>query len=175
MRNYKIYLALCLLGLLAPLPAQDSNSDKRLNDSLLDKLVGDWNVERKFPSGRTAKNFVHVEWVLQHEFVELHYKDVAAPSQYEALVLIGYDRIAKHYICHWADVFGGDYSTDGFAPRDQASNAMEFKFSFHDGELKNRFAFDPASGAWTSTIRQTEKGEWKLFCEDKFTRAVARP
>jgi hypothetical protein len=89
-------------------------------------------------------------------------------------VLIGYDDIGKHYICHWADNFGGAYSADGFASCDEASNAMEFKSEFHDGQLTNRFAFDPQLGMWTSTIRQVEKGEWKLFCQDKFTRADAR-
>ncbi len=49
--------------------------------------------------------------------------------------------------------------------------AMEFKFEFHDGQLTNRYSFDPQSDAWTSTIRQNDKGEWKLFCEGKFTRA----
>ncbi|MGE5028302.1 MAG: hypothetical protein ACM3JK_07495, partial [Betaproteobacteria bacterium] len=77
------------------------------------------------------------------------------------------------YVCHWADTFGGAYSTDGYAVRDEGSNAMEFKFEFHDGKLTNRFVFDPKSQTWTSTIRQMEKGEWKLFCEDKFTRTRA--
>jgi hypothetical protein len=152
------------------LPGQDSTRGKSLTDPLLDKLAGDWKVERKFPSGRTATNFVHIEWVLQHQFVELHYRDAATPAQYEAIVLLGYDSKGKHYICHWADNFGADYSADGFAPRDEASNALDFKFKFQDGELTNRFAFDPKTGRWTSTIRQTEQGEWKLFCEDTFTR-----
>ena len=172
--HVKLTIIVLLLILAVPLRAQDSARDKALKDALLDKLIGDWNVERKLGSGRTAKNLLHVEWVLQHQFVELHYRDAAAPPKYEAIVLIGYDHIGKHYICHWADSFGGDYSADGFAPRDEASNAMEFKFEFHDGQLTNRFAFDPQSGTWTSTIRQTEKGEWKLFCEDKFTRAGAK-
>jgi hypothetical protein len=88
-------------------------------------------------------------------------------------MLIGYDQIDKRCIGHWADIFGGDYSTDGFASRDDGSNAIEFKFSFHDGELTNRYAFDPQSGTWTSTIREVGKGEWKLFCEHTFTRAGA--
>ena len=169
-RPVKLRIAVLLLIFAVPLPGQDSTRGKALNDALLDKLVGDWNVELKFGNGRTAKNLVHVEWVLQHKFVELHYRDAAAPPKYEAIVLIGYDGIGKRYLCHWADNFGGDYSADGFAARDEASNAMEFKFEFHDGQLTNRFAFDPESNTWTSTIRQSEKGEWKLFCEGKFTR-----
>jgi hypothetical protein len=175
MKKYRKLRAIILLLLVAaPLHAQDSASGKTLNDPLLDKLIGDWKVERKFGNGRAAKNLVHAEWVLHHQFVELHYRDTAVPAKYEAMVLIGYDDIAKHYLCHWADNYGGAFSTDRFASRDEASNAMEFKFEFHDGQLTNRFAFDPQSGAWTSTIRQTEKGEWKLFCQDKFTRAGAK-
>jgi hypothetical protein len=175
MKEYgKFRVIVLLLIFTAPLHAQDSTRGKGLNDPLLDKLIGDWNVERTFGGGRTAKNIVHAEWVLQHQFVELHYRDAAAPPKYEAIVLIGYDGIGKRYLCHWADNFGGDYSADGFAPRGEASNAIEFKFEFHDGQLTNRFAFDPQLGTWMSTIRQTEKGEWKLFCQDKFTRAHAK-
>ena len=170
--NRKLWAMICLLLVARFLYAQDSARGKALNDPLLDKLIGDWNVERKFGNGRTAKNVVHGEWVLQHQFVELHYRDATRSENYEAIVLIGYDDIANHYLCHWADKFGGSYSVDGFAPRDEASNAIEFKFEFHDGPLTNRFAFDSKSGMWTSTIRQAEKGEWKLFCEDTFTRTT---
>jgi hypothetical protein len=110
--------------------------------------------------------------VLQHQFIELHYRDVASPAMYEAIVLIGYDQVAKRYVCHWTDNFGADGSADGWGPREEGSNAIEFKFTPPDGELTNRFTFDPKTGGWTSTIRQVEKGEWKLFCEDTFSPAL---
>lgn len=144
---------------------------KVLNDRLLDKFIGDWNVKRKFGNGRTAKNIVHGEWVLMHQFVELHYRNAGTPPAYEAIVLIGYDDTAKRYICHWADNFGGAFSGDGFAPAAEGSNAMEFNFD--SGQLKNRFAFDPKSGTWTSTIQQMEKEGWKRFCQDHFTRVAS--
>ena len=170
----RINAVVWLLLIPGQLHAQDSARNQSLNDQFLNKLIGEWNVERRFGNGRAAKNTVHGEWVLQHKFVQLHYRDAAAPPHYEAIVLIGYDEIAKRYICHWADSSGGAYSADGFARREEGSNAMEFKFDFHDGELTNRFVFDETSGTWTSTIKQVEKGEWKLFCEDKFTRVAPR-
>lgn len=166
----KILSFILLLVTAVTAHAQESTTNAALNDPLLDRLVGDWSVERTFPSGRVTKNIVHAEWVLQHQFVELHYQGPATPSRYEARVLIGYDQLANRYVCHWADSYGGTYSADGFAPRQDKSNAMEFTFEFHDGRLTNRFAFEPASGTWKSTIWQTEKGEWTLFCEDQFTR-----
>ena len=169
-------IVLTIAALLVTIPdgvtGEETTHGKGLNDPLLDKLVGDWNVERNFPNGRTAKNVVHVEWVLQHQFVELHYRDVVTPPAYEAIVLIGYDGVNKQYVCHWTDNFGADNSAEGLAPRDEGSNAIEFKFSFHDGgTLTNRFTFDTKTVGWFSTIRQTEKDELKLFCEDTFTRA----
>src|SRR5256885_16541040 len=156
----KVVGRICLVfSTLAIAVSSLGEESKELKDPLLDKLIGDWKVELKFPSGRIAKNVVHAEWILHHQFVELHYRDVASPPSYEATVLIGYDSIGKRYLCHWADSFGGDYSTDGFAPREEGSNAMEFKFTFHDGESTNRYAFDPRSGSWTSTIQQIERSE----------------
>src|SRR5439155_26544545 len=66
-RLRKLRAIVLLLILAAPLYAQDSTRGKGLKDPLLDKLVGDWKVERKFGSGRTAENLVHAEWVLQHQ------------------------------------------------------------------------------------------------------------
>jgi hypothetical protein len=167
-----LIIAALLLTIPGRVTGEGTTRGKGLNDPLLDKLVGDWNLERKFPGGRTAKNVVHVEWVLQHQFVELHYRDVVTPPAYEAIVLIGYDSVNKCYVCHWTDNFGADNSAEGLAPREEGSNAIEFTFTFHDGgELINRFAFDPKIIRWVSTIRQTEKGEWKTFCEDTFTRS----
>lgn len=171
-KHLKSFAVLLLFFVATSLRAQETTRGNALNDPLLDKLVGDWNVERKFGNGRAVKNLVHGEWVLNHQFVELHYRDAATPSAYEAIVLIGYDDLGKRYICHWADSFGGAYSGDGLGPRDEGSNALDFKFESHNGQLENRFAFDPQSGVWTSTMRQIEKGEWKLFCRDQFVRTV---
>src|SRR5437762_8586638 len=119
-RNALLILAALWLATGALSRGEEPAPTKGLNDPLLDKLVGDWNVERKFPSGRTAKNTAHVEWVLQHQFVELHYRDVVTPPAYEAIVLVGYDSVNKRYVCHWTDNFGADNSAaEGLAPREE--------------------------------------------------------
>src|SRR5215831_6779124 len=84
-----------------------------LHDPLLDKFVGDWHVERKFGSGKTGQNAMHVEWVLKHHFIRLEYGHGEAAPEYEAIVFIGYDDAEPDYVCHWVDVFGGRYSALG--------------------------------------------------------------
>src|SRR5262245_52335136 len=78
-------------------------------DDLLDSLVGKWQLTRTI-RGTQVHNTVEVEWVLNHQFLRVHMKDTAVPSQYEAMVFIGYDNASERYVPHWIDVFGGRFS-----------------------------------------------------------------
>jgi hypothetical protein len=159
------------LAIFVMLAGADLNAERgQFRDPLLDNLVGDWRVERKFGSGRQAENTLHVEWVLDHQFLELRYRDVATPPKYDAMVFIGYDTGEQRYVCHWIDNFGGEFSALGYGKIDNEGRAIEFTFNYKDGPFINRFSFDSASKTWTSLMRQQDKGEWKVFAEDKFTR-----
>jgi hypothetical protein len=163
---------LLLLG--SAVAAESDPARGQFRDTFLDNLVGDWHVERKFGNGRMVENTVHVEWVLNHQFIELHYRDLATPPKYEATVFISYDTAEQRYVCHWIDNFGGQFSALGHGKIDNEKRAIEFTFDYRDGPFTNKFSFDPATKTWISLMRQQEKGEWKLFAEDKFTRAEQR-
>jgi len=140
-------------------------------DALLDNLVGDWHVARKYGDGRTAENTLHVEWVLNHQFLELHYRDSATPPKYEAMVFIGFDGKAQRYVIHWIDVFGGAASkTIGTGTLDETAHTIYFQFNYLDSQFINGFGFDPPSKTWTSVMRQKSKGPWTLFAQDKITK-----
>ena len=140
-----------------------------LQDPFLDNFVGDWKVERKMgKTGKTTETSVHCEWVLNHQFIEFHYGAADPKPEYEAFVFISFDKSAKNYVCHWVDVFGGTDSELGRGKIDDKPLAIEFKFG--NGELTNKFTFDPRTKTWTSLIRQTEKGEWKTFAEETWTK-----
>lgn len=141
-----------------------------LKDPFLDNFVGNWHVERKFGSGRTAENTMRAEWVLDHQFLELHYRDIATPPKYEAIVFIGYNAGDQSYVCHWIDNFGGEFSARGSGKIDSERHAIEFTFNYKDGPFTNKFSFDPATRTWKSLMRQEKNGEWKVFAEDTFTQ-----
>ena len=84
-----------------------------LKDPFLDNFVSDWNVVRKMGNSRTIEGSVRGEWVLKHQFIQLHYGAGEKEPEYEALVFIGFDEVTKNYVCHWLDVFGGRYSGVG--------------------------------------------------------------
>lgn len=146
-----------------------SQSKTGREDPLLEKLIGKWTITRKFPN-RTVTNTAECAWVLQHQYVKIHMKDTAQPSQYEAEIFIGYDEEKKRYVAHWIDVFGGGFSaTLGFGTK--KGNQIEFEFKYPDGELKNTFTWHEDSNTWTSEIiQQDEKGTWVPFCTDTYRR-----
>ena len=137
------------------------------HDALLDSLVGDWRLTRKI-RGQTVQNTARAEWVLNHQFLLLHMKDLSSPSQYEAMVFIGYDNTSDRYVAHWIDVFGGRVSeTLGYGTR--TGNAIKLNFEYPDGPFHNTFTWVPETRKWVSLMEIKDKsGKWINFAEDTF-------
>ena len=163
-------VALCGGWLLLLLLVGAQAQPPPLQDPFLDNFVGDWRVERNMGKRGVKQTSVHCEWTLNHQFIQFHYGAADAKPEYEAFVFIGLDNGAKSYVCHWVDVFGATYSALGSGKLDDKLLSIEFRFLPKDGELTNKFTFDPKTKTWTSLIRQTEKGEWKTFAEEKWTK-----
>src|SRR5213075_2384252 len=114
-----------------------------LKDPFLDNLVGDWSVTRKMSNGRMIESTMRGEWVLKHQFIQLHYNAGEKTEEYEALVFIGFDDISKSYVCHWLDVFGGRYSGVGRGKLDPNLLGIEFRFDSKVGALTIMFRLVP--------------------------------
>jgi hypothetical protein len=161
--------SIVLLLLFLLLGEARTQSPPPLQDLFLDNFTGDWQVERRMRKG-VKQTSVHCEWVLNHQFIEFHYGAADTKPEYEAFVFVGFDNNANSYVCHWVDVFGATYSAIGNGKLDEKLLSLEFRFLPKDGELTNKFTFDPQTKTWTSLIRQTEKGEWVTFAEEKWTK-----
>lgn len=140
------------------------------HDELLENLAGDWKVTRKI-GGRTVENIVKAEWVLNHQFLLAHMKDVSNPPTYEAQIFIGYDNTSERYVAHWIDVFGGRFSeTLGYGTR--AGNSIKFVFEYPEGPFRNTFTWNPETKTWLSLMEHKDaRGKWKVFAEDNFRRS----
>ncbi len=147
-------------------------------DNLLDKLVGTWSVVGTI-AGRPADQVCDVEWVMNHQFLRIHFlgAEPSVPTEggarvrYEALVFVGYSNMFEHYVMHWIDVFGGHFSqTLGFGTRPERGTAIRFVFE-GDTPLHNTFTWDPATETWSMRIRQKdEKGSWATFGDTQFVK-----
>jgi hypothetical protein len=167
--------ATCLVALLALQPGPAARSEDALNgpkrtfsDDLIENLTGDWIVNRQI-RGRIVQNTLHAEWVLDHQFLQLHMKDVAEPSAYEAIVLIGYNDADRRYVAHWTDTFGGTYSAIGHGRR--SGDSIEFVFAYPDGPFFNTFTWYANARRWVMRLENSGKGgDRKLFAIDTAER-----
>jgi hypothetical protein len=146
--------------------------DHPLRDSLLEQLAGHWRVERRMRS-QTTTHTADGDWVLNHQFLRLHYQSPGSKEPYEAMVFIGYDNMSERYVAHWIDIFGGRVSeTLGFGAR--VPNGIRFVFEYPDGPFTNTLTFAPDAQQWASLMRQkNQRGEWVTFAEERFTKASA--
>src|SRR5437763_5609681 len=97
----------------APADEPPDGPKRIFKDDFIDNLTGDWKLTRRI-RGKEEHNTVHVEWVVNHQFLQIHMKDAADPPTYEALVLVGYSYADKQYVAHWCDTWGGKFSTIGY-------------------------------------------------------------
>jgi Protein of unknown function (DUF1579) len=137
-------------------------------DEFIENLSGDWKLTRKI-RGKEVENKVKVEWVLNHQFLQLHMKDTADPPAYEALVLIGYAHADRKYVAHWCDTYGGKFSAVGHGAR--SGDSIEFEFKYPDGPFFNIFTWDAKAKRWTFRMEsQNKDGKRVPFAEDTLRR-----
>jgi hypothetical protein len=143
-------------------------------DPLLEQMVGHWRMTGTL-LGRPANHAIDVQWVLNHQFLQIHEVGETDPKtgkpQYEALPTIGYDSLSERYVAHWIDVFGGRFSeTLGYGRR--SGDRIDFVFEYPDGPFHTQFAWDKAAGQWHWRMEQKNgSGQWKPFAD----LTLARP
>lgn len=144
---------------------------KVLQDDFLDKMVGSWHLGGKF-EGQPVNHSVEIRWVLNHQFIEIHEKDLNPPKAgdvaYDAMVYVGYDPGHQRYIAHWLDVFGGGAGTLGYGKR--VGSAIEFDFEYPGQPWLTTFRRDAPSNAWQWRMRtKTKQGQWVETANMKLT------
>jgi hypothetical protein len=153
-----------------------------LKDNLLDQLVGKWNVTGNI-AGQSIKHFCEADWVLNHQFLRVHFIDVDSGTHqdqrekqlehppYEAMVFVGYDNMSERYVVHWLDIFGGRFSeTLGFGER-KNDESIKFSFEYPSGPVHNTFTRNPDKDLWSVLIEEKDdKGRWIVFANEVLER-----
>lgn len=171
---YAIALFLVAVSAIAfpqePSPALDG-ANHTFHDELLDKLAGRWRLSGTV-THKTAEHSIDAQWVLNHQFLEVHEKDLATPPAYEAIVMIGYDNASERYVAHWIDVFGGRFSeTLGYGTR--SGDQLELVFEYPDGPFHTTFRWISDKKQWQWQMRtRNGAGKWVDFANMTLTPAV---
>jgi hypothetical protein len=173
-------LAACILFPAAALPKDRppplDGPGVQFRDKLVDRLAGRWELKGKV-AGQAARYSVTAGWVLNHQFMRIHQKELRSPGKeapYEAIVFVGRDNTSERYVAHWIDGFGGRASeTLGFGKR--KGSAITFVFEYPDGPFHTTFRWNPKTGGWHWLMRTKNKaGQWTTFGEGTLRR-LANP
>jgi hypothetical protein len=165
----------CGLILLACASCATAQQPTAFHDDLADKLVGEWNLEGSV-MGRSAHHRIQAQWVLGHQFIEVHEQTSpdapASESRYDAIWFLGYDDVHRHYVLHLMDLFGGRYSeTLGNGTR--SGNELRFLFDYPDGPFRTTWLWEPDARRWKWHMEQRRKsGEWTTFADFRMTPAT---
>ena len=156
-----------LLSLLLAAGAAGAQ-DRTFNDPFIQQLAGDWTLTRQI-RGKEVENTVHAEWVLNHQFLQVHMTDSAQPPAYEALIYVGYQYAEQRYVVHWLDVYGGKGSAIGYGKR--SGDSIEVAFQYEDGPFFNTLTWDTLGQGWTFKMESINKdGKRQLFAIDTLRR-----
>lgn len=155
-----------LMALASPAGAQGGSAATA--DSLLDRLVGTWEM-RGTVRGSAVTYRLEARRVLEGRFVELHMQDVSKPPGYEARVFIGADSTGR-IVAHWMDVFGAAFSVPpGYGSA--RGDTLEILFQYADGPFRDRFVYHRRDGLWNFRLESADgTGAWKLFAEYQVRR-----
>jgi hypothetical protein len=132
-------------------------------DALLANMTGAWNMEGTI-RGKPAQHAVDAQWVLNHQFLQIHEIDTASSKPgYEAIVMIGYDNASDRYVAHWTDIYGGRFSeTLGYGYR--SGEEIEFVFEYPDGPFHTTFRWLPGMKSWQWQMQTKDQaGRWSDF------------
>jgi hypothetical protein len=151
-------------------PAPSNEKGRTFQDDLLDKMAGQWKLSGTI-RGKNVEHSVEAQWVLNHQFLQVHEKDLATAPAYEASVMIGYDNLSERYVAHWLDVFGGRFSeTLGYGTR--SGDQIEFVFEYPDGPFRTLFRWVPDKKQWQWQMRTKDNsGKWVEFSNLTLTSA----
>jgi uncharacterized protein YjaZ len=160
----RVVFCIILLGSLNYVFSQDqlpSDGESTIfQDRLLDHLVGIWKLTGVV-AGDSVENIFEAKWVLNHQFLQLHYKDVNVPSEYEALVYIGFNHQQNRYIVHWLDwvsyMVAHEYHHIAFKDVYEENTPKPFDLAYVillEGRADSfaRFVYPNRNAPWTAAI-----------------------
>jgi hypothetical protein len=168
-------VGLTILALVALAPLSLAGQQATFQDSLLDHLIGRW-VLHGIIAGRETTHDVVAEWVLDHQYVQLHEvsreKNAKGQPAYEAIVYIGWDQPSSQYACLWLDsTGGGGLSGQAIGHGKLGSNEIAFLFKGGGGSVfHTTFAYNKDTDTWQWLMDDEERGKTEPFARVKLER-----
>ncbi len=133
-----------------------------LKSDLLDQLAGGlWEGTR---SGQPTHERVDAEWVLGHQFLRIHRKEIEGPV--ESVEHIGFDTVIQRYVAVRLDSFSArGAETIGYGL--QTGDKLEFTFDYPTAPIRETFSWDAKEKTWQILAERKSprdpKGNWAVL------------
>jgi hypothetical protein len=173
--GYTLKTKLAVLALLLLAAFSSSAQQPTSKDPLLDRLAGNWVLQGTI-AGRETTHDIESEWVLNHEYLQLHEtsreKNAQGQPAYEAIILIEWDESLSEYRCLWLDsTGGGGLSTEiAHGKRGNDDIAFSFKDKDKDGGVHTTFTYSKSTDSWNWLIDNQIGAKLTPFARVKLTR-----
>ncbi len=168
-RNTMLRLPACTL--LAALALHRAHAAAPVATGLLAHLLGTWSIHGT-TRGRPTTTGAEITPQFGGAFIEMHIKDPAGRSPYEARVFFG-QAADGDLVIHWLDRTGGETSRT-LGSGHIVADSLVFSFPYPDGTFRDRLSFDPAHDTWRLRIETGPAGQPVTFSDWYFDRIKAR-
>ncbi len=142
-REVRFVATVSILLLLAS--SMTAQGPRPFQDSLLDHLVGHWNVTGT-RNGRPMRQTINSEWVLNHQFLQVLQKQDPAAGNFQASFYIGNNPGKQQLAAHLLTTFGGGDAPIGSG--EVSGNEFSLTFPRPKGVIAYRFVWQPESKSW---------------------------
>jgi hypothetical protein len=155
----KTPMAALLLALT--LSAQPGVQQPPLHSDLLDQLAGFWAVNGTV-RGQPSREGADGEWVLGHQFLRLHRKQIDGPN--ESLIHVGYDNVSERFVLIRLDSLSArGAETLGYGIK-TGDETIQFTYEYPSGPYKETWTFDPKERSWQFQVESKDRqGKWITF------------
>lgn len=160
--KYLLILLVCLAPLIT------SAQQPTAQDSLLDRMIGEWVLQGTIAERETIHDVI-IDWVLGHQYVRIketsREKDLNGNPLYEATVFICWEQRLNQYSCLWLDNTGnGGLSSQAIAHAGANGDKIELLFKAVEGSLfHTTFAYNRDADTWRWIMDGEENGKLQPF------------
>lgn len=141
-------------------------------EEFLSKLAGSWDLVGEMGQF-VLRQRLEARWVLggTHLLIACRQTDADADrSPYEALYLVGVDRVSAEIIFSMFDSFG--VANPPVPGRGRLENdRVRFHFPYETGDFYNTWILNPETEEWTMLLEQSSESGAAAFATKHLTRA----
>jgi hypothetical protein len=124
-----------------------------LTSDLLDQLLGLWTVAGTV-MGQPVREGADAEWVLGHQFLRIHRKQLDGPG--ESVMHVGFDTVLQRFVAIRLDSLSArGAETIGYGL--QTGDKLQFTFDYPTAPMRETWSWDSKEKTWQFVVEIEHK------------------